>query len=157
MTDKANLQFRLAKLTDIKTLVEINIDDDEDYRTINQKMFRELVKSKLVLVALENKEIVGLLYWRPDFLGRFNQWYLKQVTVRKDARGKGVGVQLLNYFLNFAKKKKVEKVFGDIHNDNYPSLNMALNAGALISGTIEGVGNTEEKDERVMVRFELQS
>lgn len=157
MTDKANLQFRLAKPTDIKTLVEINIDDDEDYRTINQKMFRELVKSKLVLVALENKEIVGLLYWRPDFLGRFNQWYLKQVTVRKDARGKGVGVQLLNYFLNFAKKKKVEKVFGDIHNDNYPSLNMALNAGALISGTIEGVGNTEEKDERVMVRFELQS
>lgn len=157
MTDKANLQFRLAKLTDIKTLVEINIDDDEDYRTINQKMFRELVKSKLVLVALENKEIVGLLYWRPDFLGRFNQWYLKQVTVRKDARGKGVGVQLLNYFLNFAKKKKVEKVFGDIHNDNYPSLNMALNAGALISGTIEGVGNTEEKDERVIVRFELQS
>jgi len=157
MTDKANLQFRLAKPTDIKTLVEINIDDDEDYRTINQKMFRELVKSKLVLVALENKEIVGLLYWRPDFLGRFNQWYLKQVTVRKDARGKGVGVQLLNYFLNFAKKKKVEKVFGDIHNDNYPSLNMALNAGALISGTIEGVGNTEEKDERVIVRFELHS
>jgi predicted acetyltransferase len=155
MIDETNLQFRFAKLIDIKTLVEINIDGEEKYRKINQKMFRELVDKKRVFVALKNQEIVALLYWRTDFLGRFHQWYLKQITVRKDARNKGIALQLLKYFLSYAKKKGVEKVFGDTHNDNYPSLSMFLKAGALISGTIEGVGDTDKKDERVIVRFEL--
>ena len=94
--------------------------------------------------------------WGGDsFLGRFNQWYLKQITVAKARRKSGVGFGLLNYFLKYAKDQKIEKVFADIHNDNYPSLNMSLKSGGLISGIIEGVGATKEKDERVVFRWEL--
>lgn len=149
------LTFRLATAKDIPYLVEINIDGAESYRKINVKLFKDLVKIKQVLCALEDGKIVALLYWRNDFLGRFNQWYLKQITVSKKYRQRGVGSNLLKKFLVYAKSKKVEKVFADIHNDNYASLNTFLNAGALISGYIEGVGSTKSKDERVIFRFEL--
>ena len=156
MTDRTNLQFRVGKSEDIETLVKINTDGDEEYRAINQAMFHELIKKQLVFIAEQNNVVVGLLYWRTEFLGRFNQWYLEQITVRNDARGKGIGVRLLRYFLGFAKEKGVEKVFADIHNDNYTSLQMALNAGGLISGSISGINN-KTNDQRVIVRFELRN
>ena len=152
-----SIQFRHAKQSDIPTLVELNIDGDEKYRKINERMFAEFLCQELVIVAERNEYMVGLLYWRPEFLGRSNQWYLKQISVRSDSRGQGIGLGLLQYFLNFAKQSHVEKVFCDIHNDNFPSLRNALKAGGLISGMIEGVGNTKERDERVIVRFELNS
>ncbi len=149
------LKFRLGVAKDVSTLVTINIDGAESYRAINLKMFKELTKTKQVLCAVQDQEIVALLYWRNDFLGRFNQWYLKQITVSKKYRKQGVGLSLLKEFLVYAKNKKVEKVFADVHNDNYASLSTCLNAGGLISGYIEGVGKTKGKDERVIFRFEL--
>lgn len=105
------LKFRLATAKDVPALVKVNIDGAESYRTINVKMFKELTKTKQVLCAVQDQEIVGLLYWRNDFLGRFNQWYLKQITVSKKYRKQGVGLSLLKEFLVYAKKKKVEKGF----------------------------------------------
>lgn len=149
------LRYRLARPTDIPTLITINIDGEQEYRVYNTKLFRQLVGDRQVLVAVEHGSVVGLLYWRPEFLGRNGQWYLKQITVARAARRRGVGGGLLRTFLAVAKKKKVKKVFADIHNDNYASLRLCLGAGGLISGTVEGVGDTPRKDERVIIRFEL--
>jgi len=150
------ITFRFPKLSDLKRLVEIDIGREQSYRMINERMFKEIIPKKLVMCAVVYKQIVGLLYWRTQFLGRSNQWYLEQITVDKKWRGKGVGLALLGHFLTYAKNQKVEKVFGDVHNDNIASLKMTLAAGALISGFIEGVGKTKQKDERVIIRFELK-
>lgn len=151
-----NLQFRLASSNDLPDLVDINIDGDETYRSKNEEMFQDIVsKQQVYVVTDEEDKVLGLLYWREEFLGRYNQWYLKQISISQEVRSKGVGKGLLREFLEYAKSKKIEKVFADVHNDNFSSLRLCLGQGGLISGTIEGVGNTEEKDERVIIRFEL--
>lgn len=149
------LQYRLAEAGDIPRLVDINIDAEEEYREINEGMFADIVPRKQVLCAAAAGEIVGLLYWRREFLDRAYAWYFEQISVDKSQRGKGIGLALLKHFLELAKGEGVTKVFSLIHNDNYPSLRMHLSAGALVSGTIEGLGETEGKDERVLMRFEL--
>ncbi len=149
------LKFRFARPSDLGRLVQINIGQETSYRKLNERMFREIIPQKRVLCALQDREVVALLYWCKEFLGRTNQWYLEQITVEANYRNQGCGVTLLRYFLKYAKKRKTEKVFADIHNDNIASLKMSLAAGALISGFIEGIGKTKMKDERVIVRFEL--
>lgn len=155
--NQENINYRFAELNDIAHLVAINVDGDEEYREKNERMFKDLIPEQKVMVAEMGGEIAALLYWRDNFLGRFNQWYLKQITVKKDYRGQGIGTAFLKHFLEYAKRQRVEKVFGDVHNDNFSSLKMNLEAGGLISGMIEGVGDTDEKDERVLFRFELKN
>jgi L-amino acid N-acyltransferase YncA len=149
------LQYRLAELADLPRLVEINIGDEKEYQEINEKMFAEIIPQKQVLCVLAEGNIIGLLYWRKEFFDRAAMWYFEQISIDKAYRGKGIGLALLKHFLELAKKEGIKKIFSFIHNDNYPSLKMHLNAGGLISGTIEGLGETEGKDERVLVRFEL--
>lgn len=150
-----SIEYKFASIEDIKELVNINIDGEEEYRKINQEMFNEIVPQKRVLICSQDKKIIGLMYWRKDFLGRTNQYYIEQITIKKSHRKKGYGLLLLKHFLEICKKQKVIKVFCDIQNNNSSSLQMCLSAGGLISGTIEGLGDTKEKDERVIVRFEL--
>ncbi len=156
MKKKDSFKVRFAKTVDVPELVNINIDGHEEYRSTNVALFKNLVKDKMVMLATQENKVVGLCYWRCEFLGRSHQWYLRQITVHKKYRKCGIGELLLTTFLDFATQKKVEKVFADIHNDNRASLSLFLGKGALISGTIEGIGNTRYKDERVIVRFELK-
>ena len=81
-----------------------------------------------------------------------SQWYLKQVTVSKDARRKGVGKSLIEHFLQYAKEQGVEKVFGDVHDDNEASLAMVRRAGGIESGEVRDVG---EGDRRIIFRWTL--
>jgi len=149
------IKFRYASLLDIKELVNININGKEKFRKIDQKMFKNIIPQKRVLICQEKDEIVGLIYYQKDFLGRTDKYYIEQITVKKQYRKKGYGLLLLNRFLNKCEKLKIKKVFGDIHNDNLASLQMCLKARALISGTLEGFENTNKRDGKIFIRFEL--
>ena len=149
------LCFRLAYREEIDALVNINIDEEGEYRAINEKMFSKIIPEQRVYVAVVNNVIVALLYWQKHFWGRTNIWYLEQITVSRVHRGKGYGFLLLKNFLIYVKTNGIVKLFADIHNDNIASLKLFLNAGALISGTIEGMKQGRKQDLRVIVRFDL--
>ena len=141
----------LATPDDIADCVRINIDGDEDYRPTNERLFAELIPQHRVMVCKENGSIIALLYWREEFLGRTDYYFLEQITTRDDRRSKGFGSLLLDSFLNLCKEREVHGVFGLIHNNNTASLRMCLKAKGFISGMITGFG----EGDRVIVRFDL--
>lgn len=147
--------FRFPKSTDLERLVEINIDGKESEKKWDVPLFGELIPKKRVICAVIDHKIIGVIYWYEEFLGRPKQWYVGQIIIDKKWRGKGIGDKLLKRFLRYAKRMKAERVFCDIHNDNYPSLKIALKSGALVSGYIQGVEKKRAKDEWVILRYEL--
>ncbi len=153
--DQTKTTHRFAELDDLGRLVELNIDQEEEYREINEQLFTELIPQKRVIVAESEDKIVAVLYWATNFLERTNIWYLDQITVDKTNRHKGIGVGLLKYFLDHAKTQKTQKVFAIVHNDNNPSLEMCRNAGGIASGSIEGLSDSRGEDKRTVFRWEF--
>ncbi len=151
---KNKLKIRLAAKNDVIGLVNVNAEGEPLFRNVDRKMFLKKISAKQVFCAEIGKKIVGLLYWQTTFLDRSNQWYLQQITVGKKYRRQDIGYSLLKYFLNYAKRKKIEKVFGTIHNDNYPSLLMNLRQKAIVSGYLHGLGKQKD-DGKLIMRWDL--
>ena len=49
--------------------------------------------------------------------------------VRSDLKGKGLGFQLMNEILSHARKRGLNKVFGDVLRENGPMLHLAQDLG----------------------------
>ena len=131
LSAEPEITFRAPKASDLKRLVDIYADGKDSEKKCNFKLFADLIPQKRSLCVLADDKIVGLVYWYDEFLGRRKQWYMAQIIMAKKWRGKGVGQKLLKRFLAHAKRNKVERVFCDINNDNYPSLKIALKSGGL--------------------------
>ena len=149
MTEK--LKFRLAKMDDIEKLVDINTGNEHKYRSVNFRMFRQLIPKNLVMVCELDEIVVGLLYWNSEFLDRTDSFYLSQITIDKEYRSKGYGVLLLKYFLKYAKKKGAKKVFALVEDKNKASLSTCYKAGGIKSGILLGFGKQKK---RIIIRFE---
>jgi ribosomal protein S18 acetylase RimI-like enzyme len=148
--------FRFPKISDLPRIVEINVDGVKSEKKFYPRFFaKEIIPKKRAICAIINGKLIGSIFWYDEFLGRPKQWYVGQIIVDKDFRGMGIGDRLLKRFLKHARRKKAERVFCDIHNDNYPSLQIALKSGALVSGYIQGVEKKRAKDEWVILRYDL--
>ncbi|MEK7552283.1 MAG: GNAT family N-acetyltransferase [Patescibacteria group bacterium] len=130
-----NITIRTAFLKDLPRLVVINSLGSEEEGLIVEEKLPPFVKSGDLIVALADKELVGLLYWRKEFLGD-NNWFLTQVTVDKDYRRKGTGEKLCRYFLEHAKNNGIKKVFADAEENNFASINLLKKLGGISLGKI---------------------
>ncbi|MDP2665996.1 MAG: GNAT family N-acetyltransferase [Candidatus Diapherotrites archaeon] len=143
-------------MKDLEKVVKVNVGKEKKFKKRQEEMFARIIPLNRVAVCEKGKEIVGLIYWNNEFLGRSQLWYLEQMTVDEKYRRMGIGRGLIEFVKKRAKRNKIEKLFADAQNKNIASILLCLRTGGLISGTIEGILNSKEKDERIFFRFELQ-
>ena len=144
----------IPKISDLKEIVDLEIEGEEKYRENSEKIILDLIKTKRIIVCKFKNRIIGYLSWVNNFMGINDFYYLEQIRINSKYRKKGFASFLIKYFLDYAKSKKIKKVFGDIHKKNIASLKLCLKLGASKSGKITGIDpNGEEKR---IIRFDLE-
>ncbi|MDO8729069.1 MAG: GNAT family N-acetyltransferase [bacterium] len=120
-------QNDLDEIMDVISDIEIS-QQDESKKIINERV----TQNQLLCVFLYNK-IIGFIGWNTKFQNNPEFWYLEQITIQKNYRGKGIGQNFVKYFLQFCRDKKVKKIFAHIQEHNKKSLKMFLNTGWIIN------------------------
>ena len=123
------ISYRKAEQEDLDEIMEvINDISSEDREESREKIIDRISKDQLLCSALDNK-IIGFLGWDTKFQDNLEYWYLEQITIHPDYRGKGIGQNFVKYFLDFCREQKVKKLFAHVQKHNERSLNMFLNTG----------------------------
>jgi len=73
--------------------------------------------SRLTLIIEENSQAVGFLIARAIDA----EWELENIVVAPHAQRRGLGTQLLNEFLNFARARDAQSIFLEVRESNLPA------------------------------------
>lgn len=81
----------------------------EDYdRKVLKNCKKEIInKGGYIFFALYNSDVVGTLALSPRDNGIFE---LNKMAVKKELRGRGIGNQLIDFIINFSKKKNFKSI-----------------------------------------------
>lgn len=120
--------FDEEKLNNFKLNKEEFLDQLKEYRASRLKNFREGIKSskQFWVVAEEEKEMAG--FGQVVIVNKF-QAELEKIYISKKFRGKGISKILTSELFDWAKRKKVERVFSRILLNNKPSINLHKGLG----------------------------
>ena len=135
------MEFKIAQKVNLDAILAITDFFDEKNKSDDIKIISERIGSGQLLFCEENEKIVGYVGWFKNYKDNPRQWYLEQITVSADSRGRGIGKRLLNEFLKICHKEKVMKLLGHINKKNTASLNMFIGAKAVISEDEKDSGN----------------
>ena len=115
--------FDEEKLNNSKLNKEDFFDRLKEYKAARLKNFRKCLKSpeQFWVVAEEEKEILG--FGQIIIINKF-QAELEKIYISKKFRGKGISKILASELFDWAKRKKVERVFSRILLNNKPSINL---------------------------------
>ena len=106
----ANVHKQMA--IDINNLLRQLLHDPTTYRAISISALKKIVgeKSMIVLVALDNKHIIGIgmLQLVNKFRGRYA--YVEDMMVDENYRGKGIGTTITKKLIELARKKAVTTI-----------------------------------------------
>ena len=91
---------------------------------------------------------MGFLGWDTTFKNTPEYWYLEQITIRKDYRGKGIGKDLVRYFLDLCRESGVKKIYAHVQEHNIRSLKMFLSTGWQIN-----TGSDKKVDKETTIEF----
>ena len=76
----------------------------------------------LFLLAVEDDKTVGYIYGNirenPPVIREYRQFYLEDMFVRPEYRGRGIGKILLDKTIEWVKAKNIEKIQLDVHLKN---------------------------------------
>jgi len=103
------LEIREAKLTDFSQIMNLIKKGAKEGKILKRKKSEvtKLIKQKNILVALEEKEIIGLVAL--DYYSkRFSE--LRTLYIDANHRSKGAGAMLVNALLEKARKKKIKEI-----------------------------------------------
>lgn len=93
-----------------------------------RKQLEEGISKKEIYVALEDNKCLGFVWVIEN--GIFHSFpYVHIITLKEEARGKGIGTKLLNFVEELYKDTKLFLVVGDFNNDArrlYESLGYSL-------------------------------
>ena len=92
-----------------------NISVDSEARFINR--FKNNTKN-IMLVALDGERIIANASIERNRISRYSHRAELSITVLRDYWGQGIGTELMDRLLNFAKKSGVELVYLDVRADN---------------------------------------
>lgn len=106
----------------------INDVSEEAQKYSKEKISKRISEDQLLIYEIDQK-IIGFLGWDTKHKENPNNWYLEQITIRKDYRGQGIGKDLVRYFLDFSRKNEINKIYAHVQERNTPSLSMFLNTG----------------------------
>ncbi len=126
------MQIRPAKHTDRKEILEIcsEVWEGHDYVPRVLDRWLEDAKGQLWVVEMGGKVVA---FGRHSLLGPGEAW-LEGARVKKEYRGKGIASNLLDHFLDLARKEKVQSLRYATHISNVASLKMAQNRQAKEAG-----------------------
>jgi N-acetylglutamate synthase-like GNAT family acetyltransferase len=146
------ISYKKATREDLDEIMKVISDAEISKQNESKKIITERIEqNQLLCVLLENK-IIGFIGWDVKFQNNSEFWYLEQITIQKDYRGKGIGQNFVKYFLQICHNEKVKKLYANVQEHNSRSLKMFLNVGGKI--------NTEsDKNMRgeITVEFELRN
>ena len=150
-----DINIRQGTLDDLEQVSEINSFGTEEGLMVAKQRLPSFIEAGNLIVAERDSQIqiLGLLYFERKFFdtANNNNWFLTQITVKEDFRGKGIGEKLQAYFLQFARQNGAKKVFADIGESNIPSLKLAEKLKAIKSGYLD-FGDSELRN---FYRFDL--
>jgi RimJ/RimL family protein N-acetyltransferase len=106
--------------------------------------YKNRMEQKQGFVAVEKKEIIGVLTYSKVFYAGFP--FIDAVIVDKEHRKKGVATTLIKKFEDFWKKKKARRVYSTVEPDNKASIKMNKALGWKKIGYWEHVWNENEKE-----------
>ena len=112
----------LEPLTELFDLYRMFYKQESDLEGAKQFLSERISKDESVaFIALDGKNPLGFVQLYPSFssVGMKRSWILNDLYVKKEARGKGVGENLLKKAIEFAKETGAKGLFLETTNDNY--------------------------------------
>lgn len=98
----------------------------------NEEIFKEDIKAQELYLYKEKDEILGFICinekFEPEFYEQINfkksynnlAFYLHRLTIKENAKGKGVAQKLLNFCETYAKNEGKYSLRADTHSKNIP-------------------------------------
>lgn len=127
-----NVAFRVAMHTDLGQLLELIDDATEEQQRASKVTMTERIKTGKMFCATQGERIIGFIGWDTQYKKNPENWFIEQITVRKQYRGMGIGTSFLSYFVEHSKTSGAKRVFAHVQNHNINSLSMFERAGATI-------------------------
>jgi len=129
------VKIRKATLKDINQITKLGLEEERYFqkrgefiyslknKECHKKVARENInkRKKLLLVAEENKRLVGYLYgavWETPKMKMQRKGILNEIFLTQKYRGKGIANKLKDVFLKWLKGKKVEYVLLYVEKNN---------------------------------------
>ncbi|EKD56433.1 MAG: histone acetyltransferase HPA2-like protein acetyltransferase [uncultured bacterium] len=140
-----NIVIRNAKPEDSRALIKVIKNVSNKYRVFDHDEFNKteeeekeylskLEKNHLFLIATVNNKIAGWLELYP-FKSKFKKHILGLIVGIIDKyHRQGIGSQLLEKAISFAKDKKIIKISTEISKNNLASQNLVKKFGFVLEG-----------------------
>jgi len=118
------MKFILATQKDFEQFLPIKKDFFNDYniseksRDFILREFEEYILKGAIVLAIENKEIVGYLAGEIENNPYERFGYVSEIFVKREYRGKGVSTKLKDRFLEFLKERKITLCRIEVNPDN---------------------------------------
>ena len=92
----------------------------------SKKIITERIEqNQLLCVLLENK-IIGFIGWDVKFQNNSEFWYLEQITIQKDYRGKGIDVAMGVKMLQSAWKRGMDYIDSHLELETNTKMRMEM-------------------------------
>ncbi|MDR6123372.1 ribosomal protein S18 acetylase RimI-like enzyme [Bacillus sp. SLBN-46] len=111
----------LEVVTELFDLYRVFYEQASDLNAAKEFLKERIVNEESVIfVALEDNEALGFVQLYPSFssVSMKRSWVLNDLYVKKQARGKGVGENLINTALHFAKETGAKGVLLETGKEN---------------------------------------
>ena len=120
------INYRRATLKDANQISSVLIDfyNMKDANEASEAFISEMEKDFHYIVALQDDVIIGLVTWLPHGLPKHGLFELDRICLLSEARGKGVGKDLINELITDADKwyksmgENIRKLYLLTHEDN---------------------------------------
>ena len=120
------INYRRATLKDADQIssVLIYFYNMKDANVASEAFISEMEKDFHYIVALQDDVIIGLVTWLPHGLPKHGLFELDRICLLSEARGKGVGKDLINELITDADKwyksmgENIRKLYLLTHEDN---------------------------------------
>ena len=146
------ISYKKAEQKDLGEIMEVISDVKTSKQEESKKIITERIEQGQLLCVVADNKIIGFLGWNKDFQSNPEYWYLEQITIQKDYRGKGIGQNFVKYFLQICHDEKVKKLYAHVQKHNIRSLKMFSNVGGKINTELDGCVQGE-----ITVEFELRN
>lgn len=124
MLKQNNATFRYLEVNDIPELLEIIDAIKIEEKEKSKNIFLERIRQKQLISILLKNKIVGFIGWSKNYNNNHRMWFIEQITIHSDFRRRGLGLSLLQYFLDICRFENIQTVFASVSTSNEKSLNM---------------------------------
>jgi len=127
-----NILFRYSEPDDITGLMKVIDTTKTEIKEKSNNILLERIQQKQVISAIRENEIIGFIGWSKNYNNNNQAWFIEQITIHKDHRRQGMGLQLLHYFLNICTLENINEVYATIQKNNEKSLSLFKKVGGII-------------------------